>query len=68
MPSKAIVWEDDSSFVFVLNGTKVEKKQVELGRVNENLQEITSGVKKGEKVVTDGHSRLKDQEEVQVIE
>lgn len=68
VPSKAIVWEDDSSFVFVLNGTKVEKKQVELGRVNENLQEITSGVKKGEKVVTDGHSRLKDQEEVQVIE
>ncbi|SDG56967.1 RND family efflux transporter, MFP subunit [Fontibacillus panacisegetis] len=68
LPSKTIVWEDDNSFVFVLKETKVEKRQVELGRVKENLQEIISGVKEGEKVVTEGHSRLKDQEEVQVIE
>ncbi|MNI32221.1 Macrolide export protein MacA [compost metagenome] len=68
LPSKAIIWEDDKSFIFILNGSKVEKRQIELGRVSENLQEITSGVKNGEKAVTDGHSRLKDQEEVHVIE
>ncbi|MFD3262295.1 efflux RND transporter periplasmic adaptor subunit [Paenibacillus lentus] len=68
IPNKSVLWEDEHSYVFVFKNNKVEKRQVELGRVNENLQEIVSGLKQGEQVVADGLSRLKDGLQVQVIE
>ncbi|MFD0697284.1 efflux RND transporter periplasmic adaptor subunit [Paenibacillus sp. GCM10027628] len=66
VPSLSIVREGGDSFVFILNGDTVQKRKVELGRLNETNQEIISGVKEGETLVISGQHQLKDQDKVKV--
>lgn len=63
-PTDSIVKEGDDAYVFVLAGDTVEKRKVQLGRVNDVLQEVVSGVKEGEQVVM-SPTNLKDKEKVQ---
>ncbi|MBD0379228.1 efflux RND transporter periplasmic adaptor subunit [Paenibacillus sedimenti] len=66
VPSLSIVREGGDSFVYILNGDTVQKRKVELGRLNETNQEIISGVKEGETLVVSGQHQLKDQDKVKV--
>ncbi|NHN33082.1 efflux RND transporter periplasmic adaptor subunit [Paenibacillus agricola] len=66
VPSLSIVRENGETFVFVLAGDLVEKRKIELGRLNETFQEVISGVNEGEKLVISGQNQLKDKEKVQV--
>jgi HlyD family secretion protein len=63
--------EDNFDHVFVLIDGKAVKRSVELGISNDRLQEITSGIKIGDKVIT-GPARalgkLKDAQSVKVID
>ena len=63
--------EDNFDHVFVLVDGKAVKRNVELGISNDRLQEITSGIKIGDKVIT-GPARalgkLKDAQSVKVID
>jgi HlyD family secretion protein len=63
--------EDNVDHVFVLVDGKAVKRSVELGISNDRLQEITSGIKIGDKVIT-GPARalgkLKDAQSVKVID
>lgn len=68
IPTLSVVREGGDSFVFVLAGDTVEKRKVQLGRLNELNQEILSGVKEGEQLVTSGQNQLKDKEKVQLAE
>lgn len=55
VPESAIVAEENKSFVFVAtekNG--YEKREVQIGVLADGFREITSGLKKGEPVVTEG--------------
>jgi HlyD family secretion protein len=64
VPTFSIVKEGDDAFVFVLQGDIAEKRKVVLGRTNEPYQEVLSGVKEGEEVVTSNPGQLKDKEQV----
>jgi HlyD family secretion protein len=64
VPSLSIVREGGDSFVYILNGDTVQKRKVELGRLNETNQEIISGIKEGETLVISGQHQLKDQDKV----
>lgn len=66
VPSFSIVREGEAAYVFVVNGETAEKRKVELGRINEPLQEILSGVQEGELLVTTGQTMLKDRDSVKV--
>ncbi|MEB3102544.1 efflux RND transporter periplasmic adaptor subunit [Ferviditalea candida] len=66
VPSLSIVREEGNTYVFVLVNDHVEKRKVELGRVNDLNQEVLSGVKEGELLVVSGQNRLKDREKVQI--
>jgi RND family efflux transporter MFP subunit len=66
VPTLSVVREGGDTFLFILNGDHVEKRKVELGRLNETYQEVLSGVKEGEQLVISGQHQLKDQEKVQV--
>lgn len=66
IPSLSIVREGGNNFVFVLNGETVQKRKLELGRLNETNQEVISGVKEGEILVISGQHQLKDQDKVKV--
>ncbi|KRE51931.1 efflux RND transporter periplasmic adaptor subunit [Paenibacillus sp. Soil724D2] len=66
VPSLSIVREGGNNFVFVVNGETVQKRKVELGRLNETNQEVISGVKEGEILVISGQHQLKDQDKVKI--
>jgi multidrug efflux pump subunit AcrA (membrane-fusion protein) len=68
VPSYSLVKEGEENFVFVLAGDLVEKRKVQLGRVNEPSQELISGVKEGERVVVSSPNQLKDKEKIGVTE
>ncbi|TDF92337.1 efflux RND transporter periplasmic adaptor subunit [Paenibacillus piri] len=66
VPSLSIVREGSDTFVFILNGDKVEKRKVSLGRIKDANQEVLDGVKAGEQVVVSGQHQLKDGQKVEV--
>ena len=66
IPTLSVVREGGDTFVFVLTGDQVEKRKVELGRLNEADQEVISGLKEGEQLVTTGQHQLKDKEKVKL--
>ncbi|OXM85202.1 efflux RND transporter periplasmic adaptor subunit [Paenibacillus rigui] len=64
VPTYSMVKEGDDSYVFVLNGDVVEKRKIQPGRLNDSIQEVVSGLKEGELIVTNP-GPLKDKEKVQ---
>jgi HlyD family secretion protein len=66
VPTYSLVKEGEENFVFVLAGDLVEKRKVQLGRLNEPFQEVISGVKEGERVVVSSPDQLKDKEKIGV--
>lgn len=66
IPSLSIVREGGDSYVYIVNGETVQKRKVELGRLNETNQEVLSGVKEGEMLVISGQHQLKDQDKIKV--
>ncbi|WP_163858138.1 efflux RND transporter periplasmic adaptor subunit [Paenibacillus elgii] len=66
VPTTAIVREGGETFAFVLVGDSAEKRKVALGRLNETIQEVLSGLKEGEQLIISGQNQLKDKEKVQL--
>lgn len=63
VPSMSVVREESSTYVFVLQGNQYQKRQVKLGRINGQYQEVLEGLKEGEQVVVTGQNTLKDGEQ-----
>lgn len=60
VPKKAVVTEQGQSFVFVFDGGETfEKRPVALGVEGADFYEIKSGLKEGERVVTEGIYQLR---------
>ncbi|WP_284641748.1 efflux RND transporter periplasmic adaptor subunit [Paenibacillus silviterrae] len=68
VPTYSVIKEGDQFYVFVLNGGVAEKRKVTLGRINEPNQEVLSGVRENELLITTGHSQLTDREKVRTAE
>ncbi|MBD8500876.1 efflux RND transporter periplasmic adaptor subunit [Paenibacillus arenosi] len=68
VPSLSVVREGRASFVFVLNGNKAEKREVQLGRVKGPYQEVISGIKTGEQLVVSGQHNIAAGEVVKVVQ
>jgi HlyD family secretion protein len=66
VPTLSVVREGGETSVFVLVGDIAEKRKVQLGRLNETLQEVLSGIKEGEQLIVSGQNQLKDKEKVQL--
>ncbi|MEX2461060.1 MAG: efflux RND transporter periplasmic adaptor subunit [Paenibacillaceae bacterium] len=67
VPTYSIVKDGDNAFVFVLKSDSVEKRKVQLGRLNEPNQEVLHGVDEGEMVVISNINQLIDKEKVQWV-
>lgn len=60
VPKKAVVTEQGQSFVFIFDGGETfEKRPVALGTEGADFYEIKSGLKEGERVVTEGIYQLR---------
>jgi RND family efflux transporter MFP subunit len=66
VPKAAIRSADGRSVVFVLNEDRVERRAVKTGLENGDQIEVVSGVRAGERVVTDGPQTLKDGDKVKM--
>lgn len=60
IPKKAIIYEDELPYVFVVEEGIAHKRRLELGYQDELRAEAVSGVGSGEQVVLVGQSALKD--------
>ncbi|GIO44471.1 efflux RND transporter periplasmic adaptor subunit [Paenibacillus apis] len=67
IPTTAIIREESNTFVFTFADGKVEKRHVQLGRLNGMYQEVTDGLKQDEQVVVSGQHQLKDQQAVNAV-
>ncbi|WP_300675411.1 efflux RND transporter periplasmic adaptor subunit [Soonwooa sp.] len=58
--------DTNGKWIFVLNGDKAEKRNISLGRENPISYEVTSGLKKGEKVIVSDYSDYKKYEILEI--
>ncbi|MBN1274433.1 MAG: efflux RND transporter periplasmic adaptor subunit [Candidatus Aminicenantes bacterium] len=68
VPRKALLFKQNKSYVFVLNGRNVEEREVNLGLTEEDEVEIVEGLKEGEVIVVVGVESLKDGQMVEIIQ
>lgn len=67
VPVSAVVRRDGYAYVFTMKGAdRVERRRVEIGRIDGERVEIVSGVAKGERVVSRGGAFLSDGDRVRV--
>lgn len=66
IPSEAVVTSGTATFVYVLDGDKVKRNPVKVGRPAGTMVKIDSGLVGGERVVTEGQTRLRDGATVQL--
>lgn len=60
VPEESLVPEQARQFIYVVEGAKVAKREVLLGRREPGFVEITSGLAKGDRVVIEGTLKLRD--------
>ncbi len=69
VPESALVPEGESQFVFVVNGeSKAIKTVVGVGERKPGWVQVTSGLRAGQKVITQGTLRVRDGSSVKVLE
>ncbi|KOS05596.1 RND transporter [Flavobacterium akiainvivens] len=62
VPKGRFTEESGGKYVFVVNGTTAERRQVKLGRENPVYHEVLSGLKPGDRVITSTYADYKDVE------
>jgi membrane fusion protein (multidrug efflux system) len=67
IPKEAVMNEDGSSSVYVLNDKLVFRRPIETGYANGANIEVLTGLQDGDSVVTIGQSSLQDSALVQVV-
>lgn len=60
IPYKSVVVQMGEYFVFVINGKKVSQTRIETGRSIRDMIIVNNGLKPGEKIVTEGVQKLRD--------
>jgi len=67
VPESSITIQGNTAFVYVVNGEKVEKKNIEIGKRNFGKVSVLSGVAEGDLVVSEGISKVRDKGKVKII-
>jgi RND family efflux transporter MFP subunit len=68
VPRQAILYKQNKTYVFVLNGEQVSQREIVLGLTEEDHVEVTDGLNEGEVIVTLGVEALKDGQRVDVVQ
>lgn len=68
VPTDAIVSETDGKFVFLADGDKAKKVEVEIKETQSEKSAITGDLKKGDQVIVKGQFTLADESKIEVKE
>lgn len=66
VPSTSVVTTATGAFVYVVDGDKAKRTPVKVGRASGTLVKIDSGLAGGERIVTEGQTRLSDGARIEV--
>jgi membrane fusion protein (multidrug efflux system) len=67
VPESSITIQGNTAFVYIVNGEKVEKKNIKIGKRNFGKVSVLSGVTEGDLVVSEGISKVRDKGKVKII-
>lgn len=67
VPSSSILNRGGKQVVFVVNGDKAEQRIVEVGNNTDGWTEVLSGLKRGERVIYEGHTIVRDGSPVEIV-
>ena len=67
VPESSITIQGNTAFVYVVNGEKVEKKNIKIGKRNFGKVSVFSGIAEGDLVVSEGISKVRDKSKVKII-
>ncbi|MCG8502499.1 MAG: efflux RND transporter periplasmic adaptor subunit [Firmicutes bacterium] len=67
VPLKAVINEDGKHIVYVVNGDKAEKRECELGFVDEQYAQVISGLAEDETVIIKGQHYVQDGSKVVIV-
>tara|TARA_B100000965_G_scaffold76404_1_gene60601 strand:- start:2011 stop:2877 length:867 start_codon:yes stop_codon:yes gene_type:complete len=67
VPESAVTIQGNTAFVYVVNVDTVEKKNIKLGKRNFGKVSIVSGLKEGDKVISEGVSKVRNKAKVKIL-
>lgn len=68
VPEKSVIEENNSSFVYRIIDNKVRKTEIKIGDKLGSYVEVISGLNAGEKIVSEINDKIKDGDEVKVVQ
>ena len=67
IPESSVTIQGKKSFVFIVNNETAEKREVKIGKRNFGKISILSGIAEGEKVVSEGISKVRNKSKVKIV-
>jgi len=67
VPESAVTIQGETAFVYIVNNSVAEKKNIKIGKRNFGKVSIVSGLKEGSIVISEGVSKVRNKAKVKVI-
>ena len=67
VPESAVTIQGDTAFVYIVSNNIVEKRNIKLGKRNFGKVSIESGISEGEKVISEGISKVRNKAKVKIL-
>jgi membrane fusion protein (multidrug efflux system) len=67
VPESAVTIQGKSAFVYIINDNTAERKNIKIGKRNFGKVSVISGVSEGDKVVSEGVSKIRNKSKVKII-
>ena len=67
VPESAVTIQGDTAFVYIINNNVVEKRNIKIGKRNFGKVSVVSGLSKGDVVVSEGVSKVRNKSKVKII-
>jgi RND family efflux transporter MFP subunit len=68
IPRRAVLYKQNKTYAFLLNGNQVTQREIALGLIEEDDAEVSEGLAEGDVIVTVGVDGLKDGQRVDVVQ
>jgi len=67
VPESSVIIQGDTAFVYLVNGDIAEKRIIDIGKRNFGKVSVVSGVSEGDKVISEGISKVRNKSKVKII-
>jgi len=67
VPESSVTIQGKTSFVFVVNGETVDKKNIQIGKRNFGKVSVLDGLSEGDRIVVEGVSKVRDKSKIKII-